>query len=216
VARELLVDLPPSYAAGTRRFPVVVMVLTGYAATQAWLLNFKPWEPNELCFQPRFVEGAPVYERYGGAGEFVQHITDQTGPRSRSEFEALEFVALAAAYAPLESGPLPRAALPFDPTTAMILPETWTRWLAHDPPIRPERDPKALTGARLVFLDAGKSDEYGLQFGARMLAKRLMNSGARVHHEEFEGGHMGTGHRCGVSLPKILSALEGASLCQPL
>ncbi len=316
VERELLVYLPPSYAAGTHRFPVV-MVLAGYAATNDSLLNFKPWEPNllerfervlgagcpeailvlpdcftrwggsqyidspctgryqqyladdvlglvdaryrtirgregraivgkssggfgalrmgmdrpgvfgvvgshagdcafELCIRPRFVEVAPVYERCGGLSGFAERMADQKGPRSQAEFHALEIVALAAAYAPLESGPLPRAALPFDPTTAMILPDTWTRWLAHDPLIRAERDPDALKQARLVFLDAGKSDEYGLQFGARMLAQRLVNSGARVHHEEFEGGHMGTGHRYEVSLPKILSALEGASLCQPL
>ncbi len=168
----------------------------------------------ELCIRPRFVEVASVYERSGGMTGFVQRMAEQSGPRSQSEFHALEIVALAAAYAPIESGPLPRAALPFDPTTAMILPDTWTRWLAHDPLIRAERDANALKDAQLVFLDAGKSDEYGLQFGARMLAQRLVNSGVRVHHEEFEGGHMGTGHRYEVSLPKILSALEGASLSE--
>ena len=66
----------------------------------------------------------------------------------------------------------------------------------------------ALGSARLVFLDAGKFDEYGLQFGARMLAQRLKNSGVSLHHEEFEGGHMGTAHRYDVSLPKLLAALE--------
>ncbi len=170
----------------------------------------------ELCIRPRFVEVAPVYERWGGVPGFVEQMAKQAGPRSQSEFHALEIVALAAAYAPIESGPLPRAALPFDPITAMILPDTWTRWLAHDPLIRAERDANVLNDARLVFLDAGKSDEYGLQFGARMLAQRLVNSGARVHHEEFEGGHMGTGHRYEVSLPKVLSALEGACLCERL
>ncbi len=314
--RELLVYLPPSYGTGTHRYPVV-MVLTGYAATNVSLLNFKPWEPNlleryerllalgcpeaivvmpdcftrwggsqyidspatgnyqrylaedvlttvearyrtlgkregraivgkssggfgalrmgmdrpeifgvvashagdcafELCIRPRFTEVATVYERCGGVEGFVEQMAKQAGPRSQSEFHAMEIVALAAAYAPIESGPLPRAALPFDPITAMILPDPWTRWLAHDPLIRAERDANALKDARLVFLDAGKSDEYGLQFGARMLAQRLVNSGARVHHEEFEGGHMGTGHRYEVSLPKILSALEGACLCERL
>jgi len=316
VERELLVYLPPGYAKGTRRYPLV-MILPGYAANNASLLNFKPWEPNlleryertiaqgcpeavvvmpdcftrwggsqyidssatgayqrylaedvlglvdaryrtlgtresraiigkssggfgalrmgmdrpeifavvgshagdcafELCIRPRFVEVAAVYERQGGMLGFVSRIAEQGGPRSQSEFHALEIIALAAAYAPIESGPLPRAALPFDPITAMLVPDTWARWLDHDPLIRAERDPKSLVDARLVFLDAGKSDEYGLQFGARMLAQRLVNSGARVHHEEFEGGHMGTGHRYEVSLPKILSALstdhrEGAS-----
>ena len=47
VERELLVYLPPSYGDGTRRYPLL-MVLTGYAATNTSLLNFKPWEPNLL------------------------------------------------------------------------------------------------------------------------------------------------------------------------
>jgi hypothetical protein len=45
VEREVLVYLPPGYAASTRRYPVV-FVLTGYASTHDSLFNFKPWEPN--------------------------------------------------------------------------------------------------------------------------------------------------------------------------
>ncbi len=312
VERELFVYLPPSYARdATRRYPML-MVLTGFASTNASLLNFKPWEPSlleryerllgqgcpeailvmpdcftrwggsqyidstavgnyqryladdivpfvdahyrtlgtrdgrgiigkssggfgalrmgmdrpevfaaigshagdsafELCIRPRFVEVAPVYERHGGVLGFVSHLATQGAPRSQSEFHALEIVALAAIYAPLEGGPLPRGELPFDPKTAMIEPDKWTRWLAHDPLKRLDNAPRCLGEAALVFLDAGKSDEYGLQFGARMLAERLANSGARVHHEEFDGGHMGTGHRYEVSLPLMLSALRGGS-----
>jgi S-formylglutathione hydrolase FrmB len=162
----------------------------------------------ELSVRPRFAEVAPVYERHGGVTGFLAHLAELGGaPRGQREFLAIEMVAMAAAYAPLADGPLPRAAFPFDPYTAELLPEVWARWLAHDPVELVEARAVAVRSARLVFLDAGKSDEYGLQFGARMLAKRLMNSGATVHHEEFEGGHMGTGHRYDVSLPRILAAL---------
>jgi enterochelin esterase family protein len=134
------------------------------------------------------------------------------GPRSQAEFHALELLALAAIYAPLPDGPWPRGALPFHPYSAEIVPETWARWLAHDPLELVQKRQSAVAEARFVFLDAGKSDEYGLQFGARMLAQRLANSlGARLHHEEFEGGHMGTAHRYDVSLPRILAVLAEAS-----
>ncbi len=165
----------------------------------------------EVCIRPRFAEVAALFERHGGVAGFVAHFEAQGGPRSQREFHGIEIVALAAAYAPLEGGALPRGELPFDPETAMIIPEKWARWLAHDPVVRAENDASALEAARLVFLDAGKSDEYGLQFGARMLAQRLTISGIKVHHEEFEGGHMGTAHRYDVSLPIILSALEETS-----
>jgi enterochelin esterase-like enzyme len=309
VERELLVYLPPSYAQNAdQRYPVV-MVLTGYAANNASLLNFKPWEPNlleryeallshgcpeailvlpdcftrfggsqfidspavgdyqrylaedvipfvdaryrtlghrdgrailgkssggfgalrmgidrpelfsviashagdcafELTLRGRFAEVLPVYERHGGMSGFVEVMRAQGAPSSQREFHAMEIVALASAYAPLETGPLPRGELPVDPYTAQIEPEKWARWLAHDPLIRAEKRPNALQNARLVFLDAGKSDEYGLQFGARMLARRLSNSGVKVQHEEFEGGHMGTAYRYDASFPAILAALE--------
>lgn len=159
----------------------------------------------ELSVRPRFAEVVPVYERYGGAAGFLRKVAEGGGPSSQREFHAIEMLAMAAAYAPVPEGSFP---LPCDPGTAMLVPEKWRRWLAHDPVVRLEKHADALSGARLVFLDAGKFDEYGLQFGARMLAQCLKNSGVTVHHEEFEGGHMGTSHRYDVSLPTLLAALE--------
>jgi enterochelin esterase family protein len=172
----------------------------------------------ELSVRPRFVEVAPVYERYGGPQSFLTRLLQQ-GPSGQREFHAIEMLAMAAAYAPIEqdllaaqepAAPQPRVTgeLPYDPHTAALLPEKWARWVAHDPVVRLQKRANALSAARLVFLDAGKYDEYGLQFGARMLAQCLKNSGAQVHHEEFEGGHMGTSHRYDVSLPNLLAALE--------
>src|SRR5690606_17801394 len=138
----------------------------------------------EFTVRPRFTEVLPVYERHGGMAGFVEAMRTQGAPRSQREFHAMEFVALAAAYAPLEAGPLPRGELPVDPYTAVIDPDKWARWLAHDPLVRAEKHANALPSARLVFLDAGKHDEYGLQFGARILAQQLSNSGVRVRHEE--------------------------------
>jgi enterochelin esterase-like enzyme len=75
VERELLVYLPPSYAAGTHRYPLV-MVLTGYAATNVSLLNFKPWEPNLLeRYERLLAQGAQeailvmpdCFTRWGGS-----------------------------------------------------------------------------------------------------------------------------------------------------
>ena len=166
----------------------------------------------ELSIRPRFAEAAMVYERHGGAATFARRVIEQGGPRSQSEFHALELLALAHAYAPARDPEgQPYGELPFDPRTAALLPERWSRWLAHDPVVRAERGDHGLATAQLVFLDAGKSDEYGLQFGARMLAEHLTRSGVAVEHDEFEGGHMGTAYRYDVSLPKVIAALRPAS-----
>jgi enterochelin esterase-like enzyme len=168
----------------------------------------------ELSVRPRFVESAIAIARAGGLGPFVARVGSD-GPRNQAEFHAIEQVALAAAYAPEPSAEAPHAALPFHLQTAMLIPDVWQRFLAHDPLVRAETARTGLSDARLVFLDAGLHDEYGLQFGARMLAQRLMFSGVTVHHEEFEGGHMGTGHRYEVSLPILLGALDGAPAAPP-
>jgi enterochelin esterase family protein len=155
---------------------------------------------------------APVFERYGGAAGFLSKLAAQpdAGPSGQREFYALEILAMASVYAPSQMPAL--GELPFDAYTAELIPDSWQRWLAHDPVVRLQKAPKLLRDARFVFLDAGKYDEYGLQFGARILAQCLNNSGVTAHHEEFEGGHMGTSHRYDVSLPKLLAALEDSYL----
>jgi hypothetical protein len=150
-----------------------------------------------------------VFEKSGGAPAFLREVERRSGPRSQAEFHALELYALAHAYAPLPDEQGGGGELPFDPYTAEVLPAKWERWLAHDPVVRCLREGReGLRRARLVFLDAGKSDEYGLQFGARILAERLIGSGVAVDHEEFDGGHMGTAYRYDVSFPKIIAALD--------
>ncbi|MEY4512687.1 MAG: hypothetical protein RLZZ450_4809 [Pseudomonadota bacterium] len=163
----------------------------------------------ELCIRPRFAEAAAVFEKNGGAPAFMREVERRSGPRSQAEFHALELCALAHAYAPLSADQGGGGELPFNPYTAEVVPEKWARWLAHDPVVRcQQHGPRGLRQARLVFLDAGKSDEYGLQFGARILTERLIGSGVAVDHEEFDGGHMGTAYRYDVSFPKIIAALD--------
>jgi Putative esterase len=166
----------------------------------------------ELSIKPRFVEAAVALARAGGLSAFLERVRER-GPSSQAEFHTLELVALSAAYAPdaRSDAQPPFAQLPFEPDTALPRAPVWERFLSHDPLVRAERASAALRDARLVFLDAGIHDEYGLQFGARLLARRLNVTGATVHHQEFEGGHMGTGHRYDVSLPILLGALEGAA-----
>lgn len=157
----------------------------------------------ELSIRPELTAAAIAYDRAGGVEAFVAALGDNPRP---SSFSALMIVAYAAAYAPLDAGPLPRAALPFDPKSAELDAEVWRRWLGHDPLERLRSEPKALCDMSLVYLDAGDRDEHGLQFGARRMAELLRARGAPVQHEEFPGGHRGTGHRYDVSLPLLVAA----------
>ncbi len=160
----------------------------------------------EVSIRPSFTSVAITFDRAGGIAAFLQRFAER-GPERGGDFEAIMTIATAAAYAPDLDAPFPHAALPFDIHTAMPIDPIWQRWLDHDPLVRLERDPRALTDAALVFLDAGDRDEHGLQFGARMMAARLKERGAPVIHEEFPGGHRGTAYRTDRSIPLVVSAL---------
>ena len=160
----------------------------------------------EVSIRPSFTSAAIALRAAGGVEAFLATFAER-GPRGGGDFEAIMTIATAAAYAPDPEAPFPHAALPFDLETALPLPEVWERWLAHDPVVRLEADPRALTDAAAIFLDAGDRDEHGLAFGARRLAALLRARGAPVRHEEFPGGHRGTTYRYDVSLPHLLAAV---------
>lgn len=160
----------------------------------------------EVSIRPTFTSAAIALERAGGLSAFAARAARE-GPKE-SEFEAIMTIATAAAYAPEPTAPFPHLALPFDPRTALPVPEVWSRFLAHDPLVRLARAPDAMTEAALILLDAGDRDEHGLHFAARLLYEALALRGANVVYEEFAGGHRGTAHRYAWSIPRLVAALE--------
>ena len=160
----------------------------------------------EVSLRPTFTAVATVLDREGGLEPFANRMREQ-GPRGDADFEAIALLACAAAYAPAMTSPYPHCDLPFDPTTALVVPEVWSRFLEHDPVLLLERFPAALSRASFVYLDAGNRDEHGLHFGARRLAKLLRARDVPVLHEEFDGGHRNTTQRFGSSLPRLIEVL---------
>ena len=157
----------------------------------------------DISILPELRAAAIAYDLQGGFSAFAQAFTDDPNARN---FTAIMILAYAAAYAPEPDTPLPMCRVPIDSRTGSLDEVAWRQWLAHDPVVRTEHDESAFADASLVFLDAGDRDEHGLQFGARRLAALLSARGANVVHEEFEGGHRGTGHRYEVSLPRLIAA----------
>jgi enterochelin esterase family protein len=97
--------------------------------------------------------------------------------------------------------------LPFDWRTGEIVPDVWARWLAHDPVRQiPERVERLRTMS-LVYLDCGRSDEFMLDVGARIAAKRMRDANLDPIHEEFDAGHMNIPFRYDRSLPLLSKAL---------
>jgi enterochelin esterase family protein len=160
----------------------------------------------DVSLRPGLTAVATVLDREGGLLPFANRMREQ-GPRGDADFEAIAMLAYAAAYAPNTASPFPHCDLPFDPETALLIPEVWARWIEHDPVVLLERFPAALSRASFVYLDAGNRDEHGLHFGARRLARLLRDRGVACVHEEFDGGHRNTTQRFANSLPKLIEVL---------
>lgn len=161
----------------------------------------------DVSLRPTFTEVATVLDREpGGLVGFATRMRDE-GPRASGDFAGIALLACAAAYAPNTGSPFPHCDLPFDPASALPLPEVWERWLEHDPVLLLERFPAALTKAAFVYLDAGNRDEHGLHFGARRLASLVSARGVPFVHEEFDGGHRNTTSRFAKSLPRLIEVL---------
>lgn len=146
--------------------------------------------------------------QFGGLDAFIRDIP-AIRPKSGAFWDLIMTVCWSAAFGSNPAAPH-GFDLPIDPETGALDDTVWARWLAHDP-IRRLDDSAAQTALRamrLAFIDAGQSDEYQLQVGARVLHRRLDALDIPHVYEEFPDGHRGTHYRYDVSLPRLAEALQ--------
>jgi hypothetical protein len=65
----------------------------------------------------------------------------------------------------------------------------------------------ALRSMKLIYLDAGKSDEYNLDLGAQAFSKELSLTGIDHTLELFEGKHGGIQYRYPLAIKALADAL---------
>lgn len=138
-------------------------------------------------------------EKYGGS--VSRFVSEFRAARDKSgfDFAAINAVAMAACYSPN-----PKSALGFDlpvnVRTGERIPAVWKRWEALDPVHACARYAGALGRLKTLWFDAGRRDEFYLQFGARRLADALRKLKVKFVHEEHERGHFDLGARFDASL----------------
>jgi S-formylglutathione hydrolase FrmB len=98
--------------------------------------------------------------------------------------------------------------VPFDLDTGELLPERWSKWRAHDPINMVQRYRASLKSLRGIYIDCGRRDQYHIQYGTRILSKRLAAAGIRHTYEEFDDDHSDIDYRMDVSLPFLYRALR--------
>ena len=165
---------------------------------------------GDSYFRYSNVRGFPnaqrVLEGFGSIEKFVLEFERRT-KRPQHFYETIEMIGYAAAYSP-------RAAerwaidLPWDDATGELRDAVFARWLAFDPCERVASGRAALERLRLRYLDCGRKDEYALDIGARVFAKRCRDLGLEVRHEEFDDDHRNIGYRYEVSLPALAEVLD--------
>ncbi len=147
-------------------------------------------------------------ERYGGLDAFIRDIP-VIRPKSGGFWELVMTICFAAAFGSNPHSPH-GFDLPIDPQTGALDDVEWARWLVHDP-VRKVEVPAcaaALRRMKLAFIDAGQSDEYQLQVGARLLHHKLAAQGIPHVYEEYPDGHRGTHYRYADSLARLYEVLS--------
>lgn len=146
----------------------------------------------ELCYKPglkdafRAIAGEPL--------KLIEKFWDEESQKAKNDFDGLNMIGMASCYSPNPDSEW-GFDLPFDAETGEIREEVWERWLDHDPVRLAARHADALRSLDLLYLDAGKSDEFGLDIGAGVLSRKLDELGVPHVREEFDGGHFNINFR---------------------
>lgn len=165
----------------------------------------------EYCYLADIPPAYRAIRRVGGPEELLRQVlsvpTSAFGP-SNPLIQALELMAYASAYSPVEGEP-GRFELPFELDSGELRPDIWARWLAWDPVrmARTEGYSEALRRLAYIYVDGGTRDEWALDLGARIFASVARRAGARVDHEEFDGVHGDSVARYDLMFPRVLAAL---------
>ena len=165
----------------------------------------------EYCYLPEFPPAFREIRRSGGPEALLRTLL--SGPVSgfgpgNPKIQALEQMAYASAYSPIETEP-GKFDLPFDVETGELRGEVWSRWLAWDPVrmIRTEAYRSAARKLAYVYTDSGARDEYFMEVGARLFTEEVRRLGVHADYETFDGVHADGGPRYEVMIPRLLDAL---------
>lgn len=161
-----------------------------------------------LSLLPHLQDLMDALRDHGGVTRFVEKFSQAIKKRDRRWFGAMNVLAMAAAYSPDPSAPM-GIGLPFNLEDGTLDDAVIDRWLTWDPltMVESPEHVAALRQMRLVFIDCGRRDEYGLYWGALAMSTKLTASGVPHVFESFDDGHRGTGYRLDASLPRLYAAL---------
>ena len=126
---------------------------------------------------------------------------------STAEGHCIMNLCMAATYDPDPKAPL-RFRVPFNLESGELIAKRWRKWREHDPINLVARYRDNLRSLSGIYIDCGWRDQYHIQYGSRILSKRLAAAGIRNRYEEFDDDHSDIDYRMDASLPFLYRALK--------
>jgi S-formylglutathione hydrolase FrmB len=158
----------------------------------------------ESGYKPFFWKAIPQIGKHGSLQKFLRAF-DAAPKKDPEATEALMLlVAMAQAYSANADGSYD---LPVDLETGEILDAVWARWLQWDPVYMAEGHADALRRMKVIYIECGSKDQWYLQYGARILHRRLSAMGIPHEHQEFDDNHTSINYRYVESLRRLAAAL---------
>ena len=162
----------------------------------------------EACYLPEFPNVVrALRDKFEGSYDVFWERLKAAERFDWDEFGSpFETYGYALCYSPVEGEPR-KALLPFDVRTGRLVEEVWERWLAWDPVRMAPTHLDALQKMKRIYIDAGTSDEYYLDLGARAFADELDKAGIEYTLDHFAGKHGGLQYRYPGAIKELVKAL---------
>jgi S-formylglutathione hydrolase FrmB len=126
---------------------------------------------------------------------------------SGKEVHCIMNLCMAATYDPDPKAPL-GFRVPFNLESGELIERRWEKWREHDPVNLVAKYRDSLKSSRGIYIDCGWRDQYHIQYGSRILSKRLAAAGIRHTYEEFDDDHSDVDYRMDTSLSFLYKALK--------
>ena len=162
----------------------------------------------ECCYIPEFPKAVRALRDYDGSIErWWDDFRGRTAFTKQNDDLLLMMLGVSACFSAEADG---TPVLPFDPRTARLRDDVWSRWLAWDPVRMVPRYAEALQNLRAVWIDAGTRDDWYLDLGAVAFRDALADIGVTdIHFELYDATHAGIDYRYPLSLAYLAHKLSG-------
>lgn len=158
----------------------------------------------EYVYLPSFPKVIPYLRKFKTPKEWLDYYWTKQNKKKKEDINTLNIVGMAAFYSPSTSGDI---LLPFDLETGEIINEIWKKWLEKDP-VRMIDSMAENLQSKFIYIDVGVKDEFNIQYGSRIIHKKLKQKNIQHIYEEFEDGHLNVSYRYDISIPILEDYLK--------